>query len=802
MAEEIVLSDRNVPRQPLEDELTRLYSQGFLTDITLSTEDGKNFEAHRILLAARSQYFHSIVPRLKAEPVIFLKGIKGAHLDKILKFMYGTRVAVSKHQLKPILEVAKNLQVKGLQDVSASEVLSRQSVVSAGRFKPDSPLASPILAASKLAQSRQMQSSTTLDKTTLASFKSPMGRRGRTMMNGSPTPSDSEEQRVGGNQESDDESGPRTRKGRRGRPPKKDKTASKEKSKGDPYEFEEDDDKNEASQSGDEQDSNKRGWRYQSDRKRKGEEDGEGSERAGSPSQDEESGSAKKKRTISVKCKGNLADLYPTRFVSGVRGQCIKFKDQLMTPQEFEIACGGSGKKYLENIKTDYGPLKTLTASGMLRQLQGRAGRSESPPSRSPSKSSKRQRENEEEGNEEDDEDGEDDEDNEEHQEETNEEEEADEEEDEEEEEGESEAMQQQEMVEEQEKDTQTDGLIIRGKKKKKKHRDDWKKHLTTHLKTEVIMHNEHQPQQQQQQHLQPIMFSGSNDPLGLMTSMPQPTFAAPNIMDQPPKISPANLIHEHHHQQQQQTQTLYVMSPHPSMTPQHHAFAPPMSPMPHNPPTPIPSFSMPVVSNAQPTFAEPMTPIPSTQSQISQMGMSTMGSSRIGNILNVRCKSTTAILVASKYESGSKGKCIQLGDEWLTPNEFEDRAGSKAKKYLSSIKCMGRPLRVYVNSGELRGANPPPQPKSKQKQLKQMPQTHQQAIAPAPLQGPSMTPTHISNAPSMPHGLIMSGNQTPILFNQTSMASSMIGNQPINLPMTFALASPLEVRQNVSQPM
>ena len=52
-----------VARIPLQDELTRLYSQGFLTDITLSTEDGKNFEAHKILLAARSTYFHSVVPR-------------------------------------------------------------------------------------------------------------------------------------------------------------------------------------------------------------------------------------------------------------------------------------------------------------------------------------------------------------------------------------------------------------------------------------------------------------------------------------------------------------------------------------------------------------------------------------------------------------------------------------------------------------------------------------------------------------------------------------------------------------------
>lgn len=106
-----MLSDRNVPRPPLQDELSRLYSQGFLTDITLSTEDGKNFEAHRVLLAARSAYFHSVVPRLKSDPVIFLKGIKGAHLDKVLKFIYGGSVAVSKHQLKPILEVAKSLQV-------------------------------------------------------------------------------------------------------------------------------------------------------------------------------------------------------------------------------------------------------------------------------------------------------------------------------------------------------------------------------------------------------------------------------------------------------------------------------------------------------------------------------------------------------------------------------------------------------------------------------------------------------------------------------------------------------------------
>ena len=49
--------------------------------------------------------------------------------------------------------------------------------------------------------------------------------------------------------------------------------------------------------------------------------------------------------------------------------------------------------------------------------------------------------------------------------------------------------------------------------------------------------------------------------------------------------------------------------------------------------------------------------------------------SSKLASVLNVRCKSTTALLYTNKYETGSKGKCIQLGDEWLTPNEFEERA-------------------------------------------------------------------------------------------------------------------------------
>lgn len=293
MSDDVVLSERNVPRPPLQDELTRLYSQGFLTDITLSTEDGKNFEAHRILLAARSTYFNSVIPRLKAEPVIFLKGIKGSHLDKVLKFIYGTSVTVARHQLKSVLEVGRALQVKGLCEVSTSDVLGRQSVVSAGRFKPDSPLGSPILASSKL-------SAASGSSKPFTSFKSPqgvapVGRRGRTSSSMSTTSSSKKASADGSDSdegetstsgkdkneeetaEDEEDTGPRTRKGRRGRPPKRhhkqDKDKKDDKDKEDPYAFEEEAGNEEAE--AESSASSKKGFRYSSKKKSKGDDDGD-----------------------------------------------------------------------------------------------------------------------------------------------------------------------------------------------------------------------------------------------------------------------------------------------------------------------------------------------------------------------------------------------------------------------------------------------------------------------------------------------------------------------------------------------
>ena len=156
-------------------------------------------------------------------------------------------------------------------------------------------------------------------------------------------------------------------------------------------------------------------------------------------------------------------------------------------------------------------------------------------------------------------------------------------------------------------------------------------------------------------------------------------------------------------------------------------------------------------------------------------------GQGRIGSVMQVRCKSLGALLYVNKYESGSKGKCLLVGEDWMTPNEFEEKAGSKAKKYLSSIKCLGRPLRAYVNSGELRGSGPTPSPKPPKISKPKPPQQ----IAPAP--APGQSPAHMLASNMIPPSLTqvamigLGSVGQPILLNQSNLAVSIAGQSSMN---------------------
>jgi hypothetical protein len=148
-----------------------------------------------------------------------------------------------------------------------------------------------------------------------------------------------------------------------------------------------------------------------------------------------------------------------------------------------------------------------------------------------------------------------------------------------------------------------------------------------------------------------------------------------------------------------------------------------------------------------------------------------------------------------------------------MTPNEYEEKAGSKAKKYLSSIKCLGRPLRAYVNSGELRGTGPPPSPKPPKMNKPKPPQL----IAPAPSPGqgglsmgttlgmapPGMSPAHMPG--TLPQSLtqvaMMSGVSQPIILNQSNLANSMHSQMLAPMTLTFAPMTTAGMAQQQPQP-
>ena len=61
-------------------------------------------------------------------------------------------------------------------------------------------------------------------------------------------------------------------------------------------------------------------------------------------------------------------------------------------------------------------------------------------------------------------------------------------------------------------------------------------------------------------------------------------------------------------------------------------------------------------------------------------------------------------MLHTDKFKSGNIGECIQTGQEWMTPNKFEIRAGSKSRKYKTSIRStrQGITLQEYIEKGYL----------------------------------------------------------------------------------------------------
>ena len=88
-----------------------------LTDVTLACEDGKQVEAHKVILAASSPFFQEILKKNKhPHPLIYMRGVRTEDLVAVLDFLYCGETDVSEENLDTFLAIAQELKLKGLME--------------------------------------------------------------------------------------------------------------------------------------------------------------------------------------------------------------------------------------------------------------------------------------------------------------------------------------------------------------------------------------------------------------------------------------------------------------------------------------------------------------------------------------------------------------------------------------------------------------------------------------------------------------------------------------------------------------
>ena len=93
-------------------------------DVTLISDDDKTFAAHKVVLAASSDFFKHILRRADhSKPMIYLSGINQRELTHIMDYIYEGEVNIYQNELDAFLDVAQKLKIQGLvgsgQDLEA-----------------------------------------------------------------------------------------------------------------------------------------------------------------------------------------------------------------------------------------------------------------------------------------------------------------------------------------------------------------------------------------------------------------------------------------------------------------------------------------------------------------------------------------------------------------------------------------------------------------------------------------------------------------------------------------------------------
>jgi len=91
-------------------------------DVTLACEDGQQVEAHKVILATSSPFFHNMLRKNKhPHPLIYMRGVKSEDLVAIVDFLYCGEANVNQENIEAFLQIAQELNLKGLTGTNSEE---------------------------------------------------------------------------------------------------------------------------------------------------------------------------------------------------------------------------------------------------------------------------------------------------------------------------------------------------------------------------------------------------------------------------------------------------------------------------------------------------------------------------------------------------------------------------------------------------------------------------------------------------------------------------------------------------------
>ena len=90
-----------------------LREDGHFNDVTLACEDGKQIEAHKVILATSSPLFQDLLRKNKhTHPLIYMRGMKSDDLIAIVDFLYHGEENIYQENLEAFLLIAEELSLK------------------------------------------------------------------------------------------------------------------------------------------------------------------------------------------------------------------------------------------------------------------------------------------------------------------------------------------------------------------------------------------------------------------------------------------------------------------------------------------------------------------------------------------------------------------------------------------------------------------------------------------------------------------------------------------------------------------